>query len=210
MAPKERIPAIKPNILMIMSDRLVPMLTCPYGNRKAVTPNMGRLAARGVLFENAYTTCPVCVPARYSLLTGRYLAGMKAYDNGSILSADEPTHNHYLNIAGCENVGARQWSMEIDDDEEAVVHAIKYLATKKSRPAGTAQKPLPAPDTRPFFLQVSPNHPHEPFHVLEKYWNLFEGVEVDIPRYPDNMEGTYTSMDVDHMFWRTEEEWVAS
>jgi choline-sulfatase len=41
------------------------------GNPGIYTPNMDRLAARGVRFPRAYSTCPVCVPARYTIRTGR-------------------------------------------------------------------------------------------------------------------------------------------
>jgi choline-sulfatase len=245
----------QPNILLLMADQLVPMMTGAYGHQIAHTPNLNTLAGEGVVFENAYTTCPVCVPARYSLLSGKYCGTTGCYDNGSMLGADEPTHNHYLNIAGyetvltgkahyigpdqlhgfmrrlqtnyfptslnfmpkrekksgtsykelhpnpiaidyiAENVGVRQWSLQLEFDEEAMCHALRYLGDKRSQMSGTAQKPLPESDDRPFFLQVSLNHPHEPFHVLQKHWDLYEGVEIPIPQYPDNMEETYTFTD---------------
>ena len=43
-----------------------------YGSRWAHTPNLDRLGAQGVVFSNAVTPAPVCVPARTALLTGRY------------------------------------------------------------------------------------------------------------------------------------------
>lgn len=76
----------KPNILVFMVDQLIPMNTSAYGNNIVRTPNIDKLADRGVVFTNTYSTCPVCVPARYSLLTGMYLATHKAFDNGPILS----------------------------------------------------------------------------------------------------------------------------
>ena len=38
----------------------------------AKTPNIDKLAEEGVLFKNTYTTCPVCSPARASIMTGKY------------------------------------------------------------------------------------------------------------------------------------------
>ena len=92
----------KPNILVFMVDQMIPMFSGPYGSEVAITPNLNKLAREGIVFENAYSTCPVCVPARYSLLTGMYLATHEAYDNGAMLRSDIPTHNHYLNLAGYE------------------------------------------------------------------------------------------------------------
>jgi choline-sulfatase len=92
----------QPNIVVFMVDQMISRFIEPYGNCVAKTPNMKKLAADGVTFANTYTTCPVCVPARYSLLTGMYLKSHGAYDNGSMLRSDIPTHNDYLNKAGYE------------------------------------------------------------------------------------------------------------
>ncbi len=62
----------QPNILWIMTDeQRTDSLGC-YGSRWAHTPNLDRLGAAGVVFSNAVTAAPVCVPARTALLTGRY------------------------------------------------------------------------------------------------------------------------------------------
>ena len=46
------------------------------------TPNLDRLVARGVSFTNAYSTCPVCVPARYTVRTGCEPPTMRVFTNG--------------------------------------------------------------------------------------------------------------------------------
>lgn len=92
----------QPNIILFMVDQLIPFYTGIYGNEIVKTPNLDALAKEGIVFDNAYTTCPVCVPSRYSLLTGMYLASHGAFDNGAMLRSDIPTHNHYLNLAGYE------------------------------------------------------------------------------------------------------------
>ncbi len=61
----------KPNILLIMTDQQAWDAVGYSGNNKIITPNLDRLAAEGVNFSHAVTPCPVCVPARTSILTGR-------------------------------------------------------------------------------------------------------------------------------------------
>ena len=61
----------RPNVLVILSDQLSQRAVGAYGNPDAPTPHLDALASRGVRFENAYTTCPLCCPARASFWTGR-------------------------------------------------------------------------------------------------------------------------------------------
>ncbi|MCF7864197.1 MAG: sulfatase-like hydrolase/transferase, partial [Kiritimatiellales bacterium] len=60
----------KPNILFIMTDQQRFDTIASLGNPHIHTPNMDRMAKRGVAFSNAYTCCAECVPARYSIRTG--------------------------------------------------------------------------------------------------------------------------------------------
>jgi arylsulfatase A-like enzyme len=60
----------RPNILCIVSEDCPPWLGA-YGDRLARTPNLDALAARGVTFDTANATSPVCAPSRFSILTGR-------------------------------------------------------------------------------------------------------------------------------------------
>ncbi|AFW02714.1 hypothetical protein BAR24_10390 [Gluconobacter oxydans] len=61
----------RPNILVFFSDDHARWLQQAYGNSEVRTPNMQRLAQRGVRMTNAFTTSPVCSPSRASFFTGR-------------------------------------------------------------------------------------------------------------------------------------------
>jgi arylsulfatase len=60
----------QPNILYIMTDQQRFDTITALGNKDIYTPNFDRLVRRGVTFTNAYSTCPVCVPARVGIHTG--------------------------------------------------------------------------------------------------------------------------------------------
>ena len=74
--------ADKPNVLFFAVDDLKPVLGC-YGDKLVKTPNIDRLAARGVVFDRAYCNQAVCAPSRNALLTGRRPTTLGIYDLGT-------------------------------------------------------------------------------------------------------------------------------
>ena len=64
----------RPNIVLFLVDDMGWMDTSVYGSRYYETPNMERLARRGMLFTDAYTASPLCSPTRASIMTGKYPA----------------------------------------------------------------------------------------------------------------------------------------
>ncbi len=64
--------ASHPNVLLIPVDDLNDWIGCLGGHPQAKTPNIDRLAERGVLFANAHCQSPVCNPSRISTMTGLY------------------------------------------------------------------------------------------------------------------------------------------
>ena len=71
--------ATKPNVLLLCVDDLKPTIGC-YGDAVAKTPNIDRLAQRGVLFQSAYCNQAVCSPSRNALMTGLRPQTLGIYD----------------------------------------------------------------------------------------------------------------------------------
>jgi len=78
------------NVLFLMADDLNNLLGC-YGDPLARTPNIDRLAARGVRFDRAYCTFPLCGPSRNSMLTGLYPNSTGIHGNSQIFRQTIPT-----------------------------------------------------------------------------------------------------------------------
>lgn len=101
-SPKQKRNPRQPNILVIMTDQHSSHVAGCYGDPVVRTPNLDALAARGVLFENAYCAAPVCVPSRMSFLTGRSPSQNQVWTNDDTLPSDRPTFAHALGAAGYE------------------------------------------------------------------------------------------------------------
>jgi choline-sulfatase len=92
--------ARSPNILVLMSDQhRADMMGCA-GDPTVKTPVMDRLAAEGVRFSRAICQGPLCMPARASLLTERYVRDHGVFQNNSEVGRDLPTGVQSLREAG--------------------------------------------------------------------------------------------------------------
>ncbi|MCY4401666.1 MAG: sulfatase-like hydrolase/transferase [Candidatus Poribacteria bacterium] len=94
----------RPNLLYIHSDQHNPYVTGCYGDKLVQTPNLDKLAAEGVLFENVYCPSPICVPSRMSMLSGRFPYENAVWTNSHILDSGIPTFAHAMGAAGYDPV----------------------------------------------------------------------------------------------------------
>ncbi|MCE9609081.1 MAG: sulfatase [Chthoniobacter sp.] len=101
--------AEKPNVLFLLVDDLKPALGC-YGDKLAITPNIDRLAARGVRFDLAYCNQAVCAASRTALLLGSRpsstgLHGLSRFLRDSIPDAVTLPQHFMVNGYRVEGIG---------------------------------------------------------------------------------------------------------
>ncbi len=100
--------ASRPNVLFIAADDLNDWTGFLGGHPQAKTPNLDRLAARGVAFTRAYCSAPACNPSRASMLTGVRPASSGVYHNNQPwrpVLADAVTLPQYFRKGGYHVVG---------------------------------------------------------------------------------------------------------
>ena len=88
------------NLIIIMSDEHNPKVMGCNGHPLVKTPNIDALAAAGTSFTSAYTTCPVCVPARAAFATGKYVNQIGYWDNADAYEGAIPSWHHRLRDRG--------------------------------------------------------------------------------------------------------------
>ena len=106
------------NLLIIMSDQHNKKILGCYGNSVVETPNLDALAARGTRFTNAYTCSPVCIPARASFATGKYIHQIGYWDNADPYDGAVPSWHHRLRDLGhrVDSIGKLHFRSERDDN----------------------------------------------------------------------------------------------
>jgi len=92
------------NVLLITTDTSRCDTLGIYGNRHAVSPNLDRLAREGVVFDQAHTPAPVCMPARCSLMTGTHTPVHGCIENGVARRTDLAMLPDLLAGAGYRNI----------------------------------------------------------------------------------------------------------
>jgi choline-sulfatase len=108
--------AARPNVLVVMADQHRADAMGCAGDRVVRTPHLDRLAASGVRFSRVSCQGPLCMPARASFLTERYVRDHGVYTNWAEVPTGTPTYLHALRAAGYHTAMLGKAHLTRDDD----------------------------------------------------------------------------------------------
>lgn len=115
---------MQPDILIFLSNQHDGRIQAHMGDSTVRTPHLDRLAREGVTFTQAYTPCPLCVPARMSLLTGQLPSHTGVFTNSGSIHPEMPTFLHALELAGYETVLCGRMHFEGEDQRHGFSRRI--------------------------------------------------------------------------------------
>ena len=160
----------RPNILLVITDQQSATMMSCTGNPHLRTPAMDSLAATGVRFERAYCTNPVCVPSRFSLMTGRYPTEIGMRNNISREINVMPEHilqrgmGWVLRDAGYETVYGGKVHLPKQTTPEQIGFDV-ISEDERDQLAEDCAAYLKQPHDKPFLLVASFINPHDICHM---------------------------------------------
>ncbi len=187
----------QPNILFINLDQHSAEAMGHLGCAHVNTPNMDRLAQRGVSFTKSYSTDPVCCPARSSWFSGRYTPETGVVSNGRPMVADMPDLGQWLRQGGYKAVYAGKWHIPGRNVEKSFGTICPH--PKNTAETGDVVTTRAAEGflrnysgDKPFFLSVGLLNPHDICSFVlthTMYGGEMPFPEIDdLPPLPPNFE----------------------
>ncbi|MBL4869283.1 MAG: sulfatase-like hydrolase/transferase [Pseudomonadales bacterium] len=105
----------KPNFVFIMTDTQGVNMVESYAKKGLMTPNLDKLASDGIKFNRAYTTCPLCTPARSALFTGNYGNFNGAWANHLAIGDNIKTMGQRFRDGGYKTAYTGKWHLDAHD-----------------------------------------------------------------------------------------------
>jgi choline-sulfatase len=132
------------NLVIIMSDEHSRKALGCYGSTLVQTPNLDALARRGTLFTDAYTTSPICVPARAAFAVGKYVHQIGFWDNADPYDGSMPSWHHLLRERGHDVVSIGKLHFRSTDDDNGFTEEIlpMHVIEGKGDLIGLLRNPL--------------------------------------------------------------------
>jgi choline-sulfatase len=141
------------NTLILLTDEQDAHAMGCAGHPFVKTPHLDALAARGTRFTHALTPSPICVPARASLATGRWVHDIAYWDNAMGYDGRVPSWGHALQAAGhrVESIGKLHYVNATASTGFSQQHDPLHLADGIGQVWGSVRNPLPS-NARPSHL----------------------------------------------------------
>jgi arylsulfatase A-like enzyme len=202
------------NLLLIITDQQTAGALGCAGNPYLKTPNLDRLAARGVRFEKSYCAYPLCCPSRGTLFTSRMPHELGIYGNfdAELSEKNVPTTGELFRAAGYETAYAGKWHLQVPfpafKSRKIPGFSVLPLAgkdphtidlTKEGKgltvdpnTAEAAVEFLRHPHDRPFLLTVSVLNPHDicEYSVCEAFRHMLPDDPAQLPPARPNLRDT--------------------
>ena len=105
----------RPNFVFIMTDTQATNVLGAYGHPDMRTPRIDGMAAEGITFARAYTTCPLCTPARAALFTGRSAHAVGAWANNQPLGENVKHMGQRVRDQGDRTAYSVKWHLDGHD-----------------------------------------------------------------------------------------------
>ncbi|MEI8044038.1 MAG: sulfatase-like hydrolase/transferase [Verrucomicrobiota bacterium] len=192
----------RPNILFVTTDQQTASALSCAGNPDVRTPNLDRLAARGVRFTKSYVANPLCVPSRASIFSSRMPHELGIYGNTMDAELEKkgvPTMGELFRGAGYETAYAGKWHVHAafpaymgrtipgftvlpqggKDPRQGDKKTEEKAPQCDPYTADAAVRFLRQPHSKPFLLVVSLLNPHD---ICE--FNVYEGFRKMLPADP--------------------------
>ena len=205
----------KPNVLVIAVDDLNHWVRHLGRNTQVITPNIDRLAARGVTFANAYAAAPVCNPSRAALMSGLRPSTTGVYSNGidwrPRIARDKTLITHFrtngYTTAGAGKIYHGGFDRTDEWDEYGTERGGPCkLLNPTNGVGGIRFSPVDCRDEdisdysiadygiaqlrrqhqKPFLLTIGFHKPHMPWNVPKKYFDMYPLDRIELPPYRED------------------------
>ncbi|HBE03739.1 MAG: hypothetical protein A2096_17945 [Spirochaetes bacterium GWF1_41_5] len=182
----------KPNILLFFTDMQRADTIGALGNPVIKTPALDRLVKDGTSFTNAFTPCPVCIPARCSMQYGLYPSATKCAENYAMMSDNEASYPQMLGSAGYRThaVGKCHFSPVWD--------ALRGFHTRETQEEG-----VPADDDYSKYLMQNGIDDYEPHGVRSEMYYIPQPSRLPEKHHPSQWVGDRSL----NFITRTREPW---
>ncbi len=202
--------AKRPNILFVFADQLRYSALGSSGNRIVRTPNFDRLATQGLVFDNAFSSNPLCSPYRAQIMTGKYGFANGVPDNEYVLWDNQVTLPQALKAAGYFTAYVGKWHLGHGPYTKEKRHGFDYMFSfncldqhygadhyenekgpirvDKFVPEGETDRAIKLVEDHvkncsdaPFAIVMSWEPPHWPYDKYPPEFNVYDPAKVDLP-----------------------------